>query len=125
MRPLLPDGHSLQLRLPETKAGVCVSTVSIVGGCDGDLPDRARADQIGAIVVVANHHRPVAAAVVPTPGSMVADAADALLHGCSVGFTYGRYPDRSRLGDVLSIDALYSRGPSNLTSALLISRSRS
>jgi hypothetical protein len=24
------------------KGGVCVSTVSTVGGCDGDLPDRAR-----------------------------------------------------------------------------------
>jgi hypothetical protein len=37
-------------RLTETKGGVCVSTVSIVCGCD--LPDRARADQIGTTIVV-------------------------------------------------------------------------
>ena len=36
------------------KGGLCVSTVSIVSSRDGGLPDRARADQIGAIVVAAD-----------------------------------------------------------------------
>src|SRR5260370_25183662 len=35
------------------KGGVCVSTVSIVCGHDGGLPHRPRADQIGAMGVVA------------------------------------------------------------------------
>jgi hypothetical protein len=34
------------------KGGVCVTTVSIVGGCN-DLPDRAPADQIDTMGVVA------------------------------------------------------------------------
>jgi hypothetical protein len=42
------------LRLPQTEGGVCVSTVSIVGDCGGDLPERARADEFGATVVGAD-----------------------------------------------------------------------
>jgi len=40
--PVHPGSHA---QLPETKGGVCVSTVSIVCGRGGGLPDRARADQ--------------------------------------------------------------------------------
>jgi hypothetical protein len=49
--PVNPGSHA---RLPEMKGGVCVSTVSIVCGRDGGLPDRARADQIRATVVIAD-----------------------------------------------------------------------
>jgi hypothetical protein len=35
------------------KAGICVSIVSIVSGCDGGLPNRAGADQMGAMFIVA------------------------------------------------------------------------
>jgi hypothetical protein len=38
-------GASSSLRLPKTKAGVCVSTVSIVGGRDEHVPNRARSHQ--------------------------------------------------------------------------------
>jgi hypothetical protein len=46
--------HERHPRLPKTKRGFCVSTVSIVCSRDGGLPDRARADQIVAIFVVAD-----------------------------------------------------------------------
>src|SRR5262245_9057472 len=46
--------HSLPVRLPEAKTGLCVSTVSIVGGSGGELPERTRADEFGATVVVAD-----------------------------------------------------------------------
>jgi ERF superfamily len=42
-----PYVHS---ELAETKGGVCVSTVSIVGSCGRDLPDRARADKSGGLL---------------------------------------------------------------------------
>src|SRR5262245_61586481 len=48
------DKTWFHLRLSEMKGSVCVSTVSIVGGINGDPPDRARADQIGMTVVVAD-----------------------------------------------------------------------
>jgi hypothetical protein len=40
--------HERHPRLPKTKGGFCVSTVSIVSGCD--LSERARADEFGATV---------------------------------------------------------------------------
>jgi hypothetical protein len=39
------DGHRLHFGCPETKAGVCVSTVSIVGVRDGHAPRRTRSHQ--------------------------------------------------------------------------------
>jgi hypothetical protein len=43
-----------QLLAGAPKGGVCVNTVSIVGGYDEDLPDRAPADQIEITGVVAD-----------------------------------------------------------------------
>ena len=48
------DKTWFHLRLSEIKASVCVSTVSIIGGSNGSPPNRARADQIGMTVVVAD-----------------------------------------------------------------------
>jgi hypothetical protein len=50
-------------RCGERKAGVCVSSVSVVGGCHADLPDRPRVDQIEASCR-RRRHGPVTAAVV-------------------------------------------------------------
>jgi hypothetical protein len=40
--PIDRDRNSAHPRLSEAKGGVCISIVSIVCGCDGDLPDPAR-----------------------------------------------------------------------------------
>lgn len=48
-----PDGPKPSVQSPETKTGVFVSTISIVGGCR-DLLDRVPADQIRAAAAVAD-----------------------------------------------------------------------
>jgi hypothetical protein len=57
------------------KGRICVSTVSIVGGCDAALPKGARADQIGEYFR-RRSHRPIEAEAVLTRGPILTDAAD-------------------------------------------------
>jgi hypothetical protein len=45
------------------KAGICVSTVSIVCGCEGGLSDMSAADQIGATILVGD--------MIPFPAEIV------------------------------------------------------
>jgi hypothetical protein len=62
----LPSSPFVTTKLSGASSGSCVSIVSIIGGCDRDLPDRAPADEIGTTGVVADVHGPVAPEVVLT-----------------------------------------------------------